>query len=129
LVLNNSACACTAQNTYYRDLTLDKRINFVHDYLIAKIWYVTQIFPPPPDKVRQISTTIARFVWQGEIFKVPLPTLQREKTEGGWSLVNVGAKYRAFFMHRLQVQSQREGSITFDLLKCWELNTGPGNLP
>ena len=38
-------CA-TAQDAYQRDLTLDKRIQFVQQYLLAKIWYVTQIFPP-----------------------------------------------------------------------------------
>ena len=73
---------------------------------------MTQIFPPPPDKVWQINTTITWFTWQGEIFRVPLSTLQREKTEGGWNLVNVGAKCRALFMHHLQVQSLQEGSIT-----------------
>ena len=29
-----------AQETYYRNLTLKKRIHFVHDYLLVKIWYV-----------------------------------------------------------------------------------------
>ena len=35
-----------AQETYYRDLSMDRRIKFVHEYLLSKIWYVTQIFPP-----------------------------------------------------------------------------------
>jgi len=35
-----------AQDMYYRDLDMDSRIRFVRDYLLAKIWYVTQIFPP-----------------------------------------------------------------------------------
>lgn len=34
-----------AQDTYYRDLRLDRRISFIHDYLLAKIWYVAQIHP------------------------------------------------------------------------------------
>jgi len=127
-----SVIACVraiAQNTYYRNLTFDKRINFVHDYLLAKIWSVTQIFPPSPDKFRQISTTIACFIWQGEIFRVPLFTLQREKIKGGWNLVNISAKCRALFMQHLQVQSQREGSITAEWLKYRELKAGSGNSP
>jgi hypothetical protein len=112
-----------------RNLALDKRIAFLHDYLLAKIRYVSQIFPTPPDKIRQINTTIAWFIWKGKIFRVPLSTLQRQETEGGWNLVNVEAKCRAFFMYRIQMQGVREGSITADWLNYWNLNTRPGNSP
>jgi len=72
-----------AQDMYFRDLSMERRIRFVHDYFLAKIWCVTQTFPPPPDCIRQINTTISWFIWRGEIFRVPLSTLQRGKTEGG----------------------------------------------
>ena len=48
-----------------RDLTLDKRIQFVQQHLLAKI--------------RRVNTAIAWFVWQGDILRAPLSTLQREK--------------------------------------------------
>jgi len=41
-----------AQDAYYRDLSLDKMIQYVHDYLIAKIWYLAQIYPPPDECVK-----------------------------------------------------------------------------
>ena len=47
-----------AQETYNRDLTLVKRIQFVREYLLATVRYVTQIFPPTPDIIRRINTTI-----------------------------------------------------------------------
>jgi len=34
-----------AQETYYRVLSMDRRIQFVHEYLLSKTWFVTQIFP------------------------------------------------------------------------------------
>jgi len=71
------------QDAYYRDLSLDKRIQYVHDYLMARVWYVAQIYPPPDDCVRQLNTTISLYVWRGEIFRVPLSNLQRRKGEGG----------------------------------------------
>ena len=37
-----------AQDMYFRDISMDRRIRFVHDYLLAKIWYVTQTFPHRP---------------------------------------------------------------------------------
>ena len=85
--------------------------------------------PPPPGCIRQINTTISWFIWQGEIFRVPLNTLQCGKTEGGWNLVNAWAKSRALFMYRLQVQSQRAGSLTAGWLGFWNINTGIGNPP
>jgi len=90
-----------AQDTYYRDLSLD-RIHFAHDYLLAKIWYAAQIYPPPAKCIWQLNTTISWFIWQGEIFRVPLSILQRGKMDGGWDLVNVWAKSRALFIYRIQ---------------------------
>ena len=78
------------------------------------MWYVTQIFPPTPNHVRQINSVIAWYIWKGEIFRVPLSTLQREKTDGDWGLITVDAKCRALFLHHLQMQYQRAGSLTAD---------------
>jgi hypothetical protein len=36
-----------AHAAYARKLSLDRRIQYVHDYLLAKVWYVAQFFPPP----------------------------------------------------------------------------------
>ena len=91
----------TAQTVCCRNLALDKRIAFLHDYLLAKIRYVSQIFPTPPDKIRQINTTIAWFIWKGKIFRVPLSTLQQGETGGGWNLVTAEAQCRALYMCRI----------------------------
>jgi len=40
-----------AQNAYYRNLSFDKRIQYVHDYLMARVWYLVQIYPPPDERV------------------------------------------------------------------------------
>jgi len=85
--------------------------------------------PPPPDCIRQINTTISWFIWWGEIFRVPLSTLQRGKTEGGWNLINAWAKSRALFMYRLQLHRQRVGSITAGWSQFWNINSRPENPP
>ena len=86
-----------ALETYYRSLSLNKRIHFVHEYLLDKIWYVTQIFTPPEKFVQHLNSAIARFIWRGDIFRFPLSTLKRDRMNGGWVLVDVSAKSRAFF--------------------------------
>ena len=71
-----------AQAAYYRDLNLDARIRYVHEFLLARIWYVAHIFPLPTDSMRQLNTTIFWFLWRGEIFRVPLSTLHRGRDDG-----------------------------------------------
>jgi hypothetical protein len=34
-----------AQEAYYRNLSLDKRIQYMHDHLMARVWYLAQIYP------------------------------------------------------------------------------------
>jgi len=57
----SSIVHASAQDAYYRDLSLDKRIIFVHDFLLARIWHVAQIFPLTTDSIIQINTAITWF--------------------------------------------------------------------
>jgi hypothetical protein len=72
-----------AQDAYYRKLDLDMRTLYAHDYLLAKIWYTAQILPITTEGVRQLNSAIAWYIWRGEIFRVPLSTLQRSVVKRG----------------------------------------------
>jgi len=54
-----SHARAAAQEAYHRNISLDKRIQFVHDYLLARIWYSVQIFPILNDGIRQLNTAIS----------------------------------------------------------------------
>jgi len=43
-----------AKDAYYRELTLDKRINYIHEYLLAKVWYLTQIYPTSTEHINVV---------------------------------------------------------------------------
>ena len=73
-----------AREAYYRELSLNKRIQFVHTYMLARVWFTAQIFPMPLTCERQINTAITWFLWRGSIFRVPLSTIQQRKLQGGW---------------------------------------------
>jgi hypothetical protein len=105
-----------AQEAYYRGLSLD-RIQYAHDHLMARVWYLAQISPPPPETcVRQLNTTVAWFLWRGIIFLVPLSTLQRKKGQGGWGLQLLSAKNHALFYSRLQHYGSQTGTVTAEWL-------------
>jgi hypothetical protein len=107
----------TAQEAYSRDLSMDYRIRYVHDYLLATARYTTQIYPPPETIVRQLNMIISWFIRQGVVFRVPLSTLQKPKEEGGWGLINPEAKCQTLFLYRLREQGMREGAVTADWMK------------
>jgi hypothetical protein len=84
-----------AQNDYFRIKAFDKRVRLIHEQLYAYAWYLAQIIPPPKDYVRQMQTTSARFLWEGDIFRTPLSTLYLSPSEGGWNFIDIEAKSRA----------------------------------
>ena len=77
-----SQIRAAAQEAYYRKLSLDMRIQFIHDYLLAKVWYSAQIFPIPVDGIRQLNTAISWYLWRGEIFESPIHTPAQYRSRG-----------------------------------------------
>jgi hypothetical protein len=78
--------------------------------MLARICYLAQLLPITTNSVRQINTTISWFIWSGDIFKVPLSTL-RTKVECGWGLVNVEAKAKTMYYHRMRTQAHTGGKF------------------
>jgi hypothetical protein len=97
-----------APEDYHRALNLEHRILYVSDYLLARVWYTTQIFSPPTDHARQINTAISWFIWKGAIFTVPLSTLQRPKECGDRALTHIMAKFMKLFLLRMEKQGRKE---------------------
>jgi len=106
---------------YQRESDLEKRIRYVQEYLPARVWYIAQRLPPPKENLRQINMTISWFLWKGEIFRVPLSTLQRIKKDGAWGTVHTAAKCMALFSYRMNEQGRKNGTITAEWLRWWSL--------
>jgi hypothetical protein len=91
-----------AQESYHRHLTFDKRVQFIHEYVYSRAWYMTQKYHPTKNSIRQINTTTSWFLCKGAIYRVPLSTLYRQKTRGGWGLVNFGAESYTLLLYRMR---------------------------
>jgi hypothetical protein len=120
-----------AKEAYIRNLCLTKRIGFIHNYLLARAWYIVQILPISAAYIRQIHTAITWYLWKSAIFRVPLCTIQRRKADGGWNLTNIGTKSRALLYYRLNMQGRATGTITAEWMKKWDLlslRANPSNI-
>ena len=80
---------------------------------------MAQPFPAPKTILQQLNTAVTYFIWKGSIFRVPLSVLRAGKTDGGSDLVDVEAKCRALFLHRMLVQGTRKVSVTAAWLRHW----------
>ena len=97
--------------------------------MLARIWYTAQIFPPPADSIRQLNTAIACFIWSGDIFRVPLSTLQRGREEGGWDLINIWAKCRTLFINTVQSHCEQKVTFTALWMRKWDIQPRTENPP
>ena len=68
-----------AHDSYCRDSSLDKRIQYVRDYLMSRVWYPAQTYPPPDECMELLNTTISWYVWGGKNFPLTLVHLTKEK--------------------------------------------------
>jgi len=96
---------------------------------MVRAWYIAQIYPPPEECVRHLNTTISWYVWRGEIFRVPLSTLQRRKCNGESDLIHITVKSCALFLYRLRRQGLRSGTLTAEWLLSWGLMAQNKNPP
>ena len=68
-------------------------------------------------------------MWKGQTFRFPISTLHKKKKNGGWDLINMKAKGRALFLHRMRTQSQRSGTVTLEWIRSWDLESQSNNPP
>jgi hypothetical protein len=114
-----------AQESYHRLLSLDKRTQFAHEYLFSWAWYVSQTYPPPEERVRQLNT-ISWFIWTGDIYPVPLWTLYRPKEDGGWGMTNFAAKSHSLLLYRMR-QHLIKNTMTAAWMLSWNLEVKSTN--
>jgi hypothetical protein len=120
------ALTCRA---YTRDLCLTRRIWYAHTYRLSALWHTAQILPPTQEAIRQITSAVTRYIWKGNIFRVPFTTLYKALTEGGLGLIDIRSKCLALLIVRLWIHSNMTEGITHDWLKTWKLTGKPKNSP
>ena len=118
-----------ARQAFGRDLCLAQRVRYVQNYLLAAIWYTAQIIPAPAAYTQKLTTATAWYVWQGETFRVPMSTLQKPTSQGGWGLIDISVKCRTLLLRRMWMQSTKTDTATAAWLTVWGLMGLQANPP
>jgi hypothetical protein len=116
-----------ARITYARQLSLAKRLHYVQQYVLSKIWYMAQTFLPHTKHVQQLTSVCTWYIWRGAPFRVSVTTLRRPKDQGGWAMTAIGAKCRILICIRIWTLSNKVGSLTESLIPHWNLTGSPPN--
>ena len=83
-----------AKAAYHRELDMDKRIAYVHTYILATVWYIAQTLPIPTNCVRRINMAITWYIWRGQYseFHWQPYNHRRRKEDGDSSTLRLNAR-------------------------------------
>jgi hypothetical protein len=118
-----------AQTDDARNLGLAHRVQYVQTYLLAKIWYLAQVLPPPTRHIQQLPSICTSFIWTGATFRVPTTTLQRPKEQGGWDLPDIALKCRTLLLGRMWTFAAQKVSATAAFFRKWNITDAVENPP
>jgi hypothetical protein len=79
----------------YKTTTIFGRSIIVNTYVIPKLIYTINIFPPPPSVITEIKKHIRRFIFKSTIHAIKHTTLIQDKRSGGISLQDIDTKIKA----------------------------------
>jgi hypothetical protein len=123
-----NAVRAQARTSYACNFCPAHRVQYVQTYLLAKIWYMAQVLPPPTRHIQQLTSICTWFIWKCTTFRVPTTTIQRPKEQVGWALPDMALKCRALLLGIMwTLAAQVPATAAF--LRKWNINDAVENLP
>lgn len=104
-----------------RILNLFQKAWLLNTYVLSKIWYICQIFPPNNKHLAAIKSICGQFIWQGFIFKVPRNELYLPVIKGGLALTDVESKAKSLFIKNI-LYSNADGNAPLDNFMLGQIN-------
>lgn len=83
----------------------------MNTFILSKLWYVAQVFPPLSRHIAEIRKLCGNFIWNGMIFRVERNQLYLDYFKGGLKLVDPEAKMKALFIKNLLYNEGTDGDF------------------
>jgi exonuclease III len=87
-----------------RNLNLIQKIWFANTFVLSKLWYISQIFPPNNVHIAKLKSAIGNFLWAGHLYRVGRPQLWLPRCRGGLALASIESKMKALFLKNLTLE-------------------------
>lgn len=100
-----------------RQLNLLERTWLLNVFILSKLWYVCQVFPPNNKHLAEIRKAVGAFLWQSQVFKCERNQLYLDLGKGGVCLVDHEAKAKALFQKNVLYGKDGEEKKDLSLLK------------
>lgn len=100
----------TLQKHSVRNLNIYERCRILNIFILSKLWYLGQIFPPLNRHLGQIRAWCGKFIWHGHIYKVERNQLYLDFLKGGLGLVDPESKLKALFIKNVMYNLDNEGN-------------------
>lgn len=86
---------------YIRNLNLYQKCWILNIFILSKVWYLAQIFPPLNKHIAQLKSICGKFLWNGFIFKIERNQMYLDYMKGGLNLIDPEAKIKALFLRNI----------------------------
>ncbi|KAL1400940.1 hypothetical protein pipiens_007022 [Culex pipiens pipiens] len=98
-------------------LNTDYKTWLLNVFILSKLWYVCQVFPPNNKHLAEIRKAVGAFLWQSQVFKCERNQLYLDLAKGGVCLVDHEAKAKALFQKNVLYGKDGEEKKDLSLLK------------
>lgn len=86
---------------YSRRLNLFQKVYVLNTYILSKLWYVAQVFPPDNKHLASLRSICGKFLWKGHFYKVERNELYLPVLKGGIALLDVECKTKSLFIKNI----------------------------
>lgn len=93
---------------FSRRLNIVQKIWVLNTYVLSKLWYVAQLFPPDNKHIALIRKKCGNFIWKGSFYKVERKELYAPEHKGGLSLIDIESKAKALFIKNILCSRRTE---------------------
>lgn len=84
-----------------RKLNLYQKAFVLNVYVLSKLWYIAQIFPPNNKHIALIRQICFKFLWQGYFYSAAKNELYLPIYKGGLALQDIESKTKSLFIKNL----------------------------
>lgn len=94
-----------------RILNIYQKAFILNTYVLSKLWYIAQIFPPNNKHIAEIRKICFKFLWQGYFYSVAKIELYLPIYKGGLGLEDVESKTKSLFIKNLLFAKNASPSV------------------